>query len=134
MTTQPLVRTVPGSRACQPKPHLYKAGLYIYMLAYMAEDVIFIELSFHLVVLEHVKLKEISSAPCEVHQRPPDSPAMVFRVNEKPPDFVPNQRKETDQTSILLEDPRLGVWQIDLSNLILFLLEIRLVEEWMANQ
>ena len=104
------------------------------MLAYLVEAVLFIELSSHVVVLKHIKLEVISNTPCMVHQCTPDSLAMVIRVNEEPPDFVPDQRNKTDHSSILLDDPRLGVWQIDLSDPIPFLTEKRFVEEWMANQ
>ena len=106
----------------------------IYMLVYLVEAALFIEISSHLVVLEHNKLKEISNTPCVVHQRTPDSPAMVLRFDKKHPDFISDQRNKTDHSSILLEDPRFGVWQIDFSDLIPFLLEKCLVEEWMAKQ
>ena len=106
----------------------------MYMLVYLVEAALFIEISSHLVVLEHIKLKEISNAPCVVHQRTPDSPAMVIGVDENRPDFIPNQRNKTGHHSILLEDPRFGVWQIDVADVIPFLLEKCLVEEWMGKQ
>ena len=106
----------------------------MHMLADLSEAALFIEISSHLVVLEYIQLKKISLASRVVHQRPPDSPAMVIRIDENRPDFIPDQRNKTHHNSILLEDPRFGVWQMDLADSIPFLPEKRLVEEWMANQ
>ncbi len=106
----------------------------MYMLVYLVEAALFIEIPSHLVVPEHSKFKEISNAPGVVHQRTPDSRVTVIRVDEKRPDFIPDQRNKTYHSAILLEDPRFGVWQIDLSDSTPFLLEKRLVEEWMAKQ
>ncbi len=105
----------------------------MYMLVYLVEAALFIEIPSHLVVPEHSKFKEISNAPGVVHQRTPDSRAMVIRVDEKRPDFIPDQRNKTHHNSILFVDPRFGVRQVDLADVFPLLLEKRLIEERVAN-
>ena len=116
----------------QPKPQLHEACFFVYLLAYSTESVLFIESSSQLVVLEHEELEDIANALCVVHQRPPDSPAMVISVDEEPPDFIPYQRNKADHDSVLLEHPRFGVWQIDLADVVPFPFEECIVEKRMG--
>ena len=99
------------------------------LLANLTKTVLSIESSSHLVAIEHNQFEDGANAPCVVHQGTPDSPAVVICVDEKPPDFIPDQRNKTDHNSLLLEDPRFGLWQISFANVVPFPLEECLIEE-----
>ena len=55
--------------------------------------------------------------------------AWSIKARPIPPDFILDQRNKTDHNSLLLENPRFGLWQITFANVVSFPLEECLIEE-----
>ncbi len=106
----------------------------MHVLVYLLEAVFLVEFSSYGVVLEHIELDDAVKTPGVVHQRTPESPAMILRVDENPPHLISDQRNETHHDSIVLVNPRFGLGEMDFLDGFPLPLEECLVEERMGQQ
>jgi len=82
------------------------------------ETVLGIERTPHRIRFEHFHHEFASEFPGLVHQLSSDAPSLVTWMNKDRSYFIPKQGHKTNDSSFILKNPCLSIWQVQIGNVL----------------
>ncbi len=87
------------------------------MSTHFSEAIFLVEAPTGCILLEDIKLKEVSNTSSVVHQLSPNADPMEFGIDEDCPNLIVNKSDKSNNNTFQLKYPCFSVWQVESKNI-----------------